>query len=52
MNVAEAKEENPQVTRKEEPPEAGKSLLLKRVLLKVEKEANEPVQRKRLFRTA
>ena len=51
VNVAETKEEIPQDTGKEEPPEAGESLLLKRVLLKVEKEAGEKSQRKNLFRT-
>ena len=51
MNVAEAKEENPHVTGKEEPPEVGESLLLKRVLLKAKKEENEPAQRKSLFKT-
>eukprot|EP00253_Pinus_taeda_P009769 PITA_09769 len=51
VNVAEAKEEIPQPEAKEEPPEDGESLLLKRVLLEGAKEAKEPVQRKTLFRT-
>ena len=34
VNIAEAKEEVPQPEAKEEPPKAGESLLLKRVLLK------------------
>ena len=51
MNVAKAKKENPQVIGKEEPPEAGESLLLKGIFLKVEKEENEPLQRKMLFGT-
>ena len=34
---------------KEEFPEVGESLLMKRVLLKIEKEAKEPAQRKILF---
>lgn len=51
VNVAEAKEEIPQPEAKEEPPEDGESLLLKRVLLKGAKEAKEPVQRRTLFRT-
>ena len=48
MNVAEAKEEIPQPEAKEEPPEDGESLLLRRVLLEG---AKEPVQRRTLFRT-
>eukprot|EP00253_Pinus_taeda_P008110 PITA_08110 len=51
VNVAEAKEEIPQPEAKEEPPEDGESLLLKRVLLKGAKEAKHPVQRRTLFRT-
>eukprot|EP00253_Pinus_taeda_P012243 PITA_12243 len=51
VNVAEAKEEIPQPEAKEEPPEDGESLLLKRVLLEGAKEAKEPVQRRTLFRT-
>ena len=51
MNVVEAKEENPQVTGKEEPLETRESLLLKRVFLKAEKEGNERAKRKSLFRT-
>lgn len=48
VNVAEAKEEIPQPEAKEEPPEDGESLLLRRVLLEG---AKEPVQRRTLFRT-
>eukprot|EP00253_Pinus_taeda_P032129 PITA_32129 len=51
VNIGETKEEKLQVTRKEEPPEVGETLLLKRVLLKAKKEVNEPAQRKILFRT-
>eukprot|EP00253_Pinus_taeda_P019816 PITA_19816 len=51
VNVAEAKQETPQIIEKEESPEVGESLLLKRALLKVEKETGEPAQRKSLFRT-
>jgi hypothetical protein len=50
-HVAEAKEENVNVVTKEEVPEVGESLLMKRVLIKSEKEAKEPTQRKSLFRT-
>ena len=49
--MAEAKEEKPQIADKEESPEVGESLLLKRALLKAEKEIGEPTQRKILFRT-
>eukprot|EP00253_Pinus_taeda_P032205 PITA_32205 len=52
VNVAEAREEKPQIANREESPEVGESLLLKRVLLKAEKEIGEPAQRKSLFRTA
>eukprot|EP00253_Pinus_taeda_P007387 PITA_07387 len=51
VNVAEAKEEKPQITDKEESLEVGESLLLKMELLKAEKETKEPAQRKSLFRT-
>lgn len=50
MNAAKEKEESHQVTEKEEPPEAGESLLLKILFLNTEKEVNEPSQRKILFR--
>jgi hypothetical protein len=50
-HVAEAKEENVDAVTKEEAPEVGESLLMKRVLVKSEKEAKEPAQRKSLFRT-
>eukprot|EP00253_Pinus_taeda_P021377 PITA_21377 len=51
VNVAEAREEIPQPAVKEEPPEVGGSLLLKRVILEEAKEAKEPVQKRTLFRT-
>eukprot|EP00253_Pinus_taeda_P028343 PITA_28343 len=51
VNVAETEEEIPQPEVKEEPPEVGESLLLKKVLLKEANEAKEPVQRRTLFRT-
>eukprot|EP00253_Pinus_taeda_P030384 PITA_30384 len=51
VNVAEEKEEKPQITDKEESPEVGESLLLKRALLKAEKETEEPAHMKILFRT-
>eukprot|EP00253_Pinus_taeda_P027745 PITA_27745 len=50
-NVAKAKPKTPRIIEKEESPEVGESLLLKRALLKVEKETEEPVQRNSLFRT-
>jgi hypothetical protein len=50
-HVAETKEEDVNVVEKEETPEVGESLLLKRVLVKAEKEVHEPTQRKSLFRT-
>ena len=46
MNVAQANEEKPQITEKEESTEVGECLLLKRALLKVEKETGEPAHRK------
>jgi len=36
---------------KEEPPEVGESLLLRRTLFRAETEIGEPAQRKNLFRT-
>eukprot|EP00253_Pinus_taeda_P015339 PITA_15339 len=51
LNVAEAKPETPQLMEKEEPPEVGESLMLRRTLLKTKKEIEEPAQRKNLFRT-
>eukprot|EP00253_Pinus_taeda_P003235 PITA_03235 len=50
-NVAEEKLEPPRLVEKEEPPEEGESLLLRRTLLRSEKEIGEPAQRKNLFRT-
>eukprot|EP00253_Pinus_taeda_P004893 PITA_04893 len=51
VNVVEAREAKPQIVDKEESPEVGEPLLLKRVLLKAEKEKGELAQRKSLFRT-
>ena len=48
--MAKAKLEAPQLMEKEEPHEVGESLLLRRTLLKIEKEIEEPAQRKNLFR--
>jgi SLT domain-containing protein len=50
-NVAEAREETINVVEKEENPELGESLMLKRILVKSEKETSEPTPRKSLFRT-
>jgi len=50
-NVAQAKPQPPQLVEKEEAPEEGESLLLRRTLLRAEKETGEPAQRKNLFRT-
>jgi len=50
-NVTEAEPEPPRLVEKEEPPEEGESLLLRRTLLRLEKEIGEPAQRKNLFRT-
>eukprot|EP00253_Pinus_taeda_P013296 PITA_13296 len=50
-NVAEAKPEPPRLVEKEEPTKEGESLLLRRTLLRLEKEIGEPAQRKNLFRT-
>ena len=49
--MSEAKPESPQIMEKEEPPEIGESLLLRRTFLKTEKEIEEPTLRKNLFRT-
>eukprot|EP00253_Pinus_taeda_P001707 PITA_01707 len=48
--VAEVKPEPPRLMEKEEPPEVGESLLLRRTLLKTEKEIEKPTQRKNSFR--
>lgn len=45
------KDEEEIVTLYENSPEVGESLLMKRVLLKTNKEVQEPTQRKNLFRT-
>jgi hypothetical protein len=50
-HVAETKEEDVNAIEKEETPKVGGSLLLKRVLVKAEKEVHEPSQRKSLFKT-
>jgi hypothetical protein len=50
-NIAEENEEDVKVVTQEEVPKVGESLLLKRVLIKSEKEAKEPSQRKSIFRT-
>jgi len=51
VNVAEAKEEKPQIANKEEALEEGESLLLKMIFLKAKKEIGELAQRKSLFKT-
>eukprot|EP00253_Pinus_taeda_P018546 PITA_18546 len=51
VNVVEANPEPPRLMEKKESPEVGESLLLRRTLLKTEKEIEEPVQTKNLFRT-
>ena len=45
-NVTEAEPEPPRLVEKEEPPEEGESLLLRRTFLRSEKETGEPAQRK------
>ncbi|WP_238336889.1 hypothetical protein, partial [Mannheimia haemolytica] len=50
-NVAKAKSETPRIMEKEEPPEVGESLFLRMTLLKTAKEIEDPVQRKKLFKT-
>jgi hypothetical protein len=49
-NVAEAKEETINALEKEETHEIGESLMLKRILVKSEKETSDLAQRKILFR--
>lgn len=49
--MAKAKPEPPLLMKNEEPSKVGESLLLRRTLLKTEKEIEEPTQRKSLFRT-
>lgn len=51
VNVAKVKEGKTQVENKEESRKVGESFLLKRILLKAEKETGEPDQRKNLLRT-
>ena len=51
MNVAEAQEESKGEEEMNNPPEEGESIMLKRVLIKSEKQVHEPSQRKSLFRT-
>ena len=50
MNVAEAQEESKEETKMNNPPEERESLILKRVLVKTEKQVRERSQRKSLFR--
>jgi hypothetical protein len=50
-HIAEAKEETMNGKLKEETLEMGESLMLKRVLIKAEKETHEPTHRKSLFIT-
>ena len=50
-HIAEAQENTIEPTVKEETPEIGEALMLKRVLIKEEKEIHEPTQRKNFFRT-
>jgi hypothetical protein len=50
-HVAESREEKVNVATKEEVPEVEELLLLKRLLIKLEKEIKEPTQRKSLFGT-
>ena len=51
VNVAEAQEEAKEETKVNNPPEDGEALLLKRVMVKTEKQVHEPVQTKSMFRT-
>ena len=50
-DIAEAHEESNEEVEMNNPPEEGESLMMKRVLVKTEKEVHEPSQRKSLFRT-
>ena len=51
VNVTEAQEESKEETKVNNTPEDGEALMLKRVLVKTEKQVHELVQRKSLFRT-
>ena len=51
VNVTEAQEESKEETKVNNPLEDGKALMLKRVLVKTEKQVHEPIQRKSMFRT-
>ena len=51
VNVAEAQVESKEETKMNNPPKEGESLMLKRVLVKSEKQVHEPAQRRILFRT-
>jgi len=51
VNVTEAQEESKEEIEVNNPPEDGEALMLKRVLVKTEKQVHELVQRKSLFRT-
>ena len=51
VNVVEAQEESKEEIEVDNPLEDGEDLMLKWVLVKTEKKAHEPTQRKSLFRT-
>ena len=51
VNVTEAQEESKEETEVNNPPEDGEALMLKRVLVKIEKQVHGPTQTKSLFRT-
>ena len=50
-NIAEACEESKEDAEMNNPPKEGEYLMMKRVLVKTEKKAHEPAQRKSLFKT-
>ena len=50
-NIVEDCEESNEEVEMNNPPEEGESLMMKRVLVKIEKEVHEPSQKKSLFRT-
>jgi hypothetical protein len=51
-HISEAQRKNVETEMKAEATEEGRSLMMRKVLMKPEKEAREPVQRNSLFRTA
>jgi hypothetical protein len=51
-HISEAQKRNVEVEMKEEETEEGISLMMRKVLIKPEKEEREPFQRNSLFRTA